>query len=555
LGTVFLDIVHPDDEERVRNEFYSYMRRRQSGRIDYRCRHAEGHYLYMETVGSWLVDNNKVTSIILISRDITKRKLAETALRQSEEKFSKIFRFSPDTIAISTLDDGRYVEVNDAFTQLTGYERYEALGHTAFELGIWVDAADRDYFTNLLKNHGSVSGLELRFRVKSGEIITTLVSGEIIEMDGRLHLLVIVKDITDRKRLEEILRLSEERFSKAFNASPLLMAITTFKGGRFIDINQSFCQVFGYSREELIGHTSSELGMWKKASDRHLILQAITDYGSFTDLELNFVTKSGKIIVGLCSGESIEIGGEVCLLFIIMDITERKQMEMEIARLDRMNMVGQIAASIGHEIRNPMTTVRGFLQVLNNKEKYAEDHEIINLMIEEIDRANAIIKEFLSLAKDKLIEPKLQDINSVISSMLPLIHADAVAQDKNIQVRLENVPELLLDEKEIRQLLLNLIRNGLEAMSPGKTLSITTFIQGQNVILSIQDQGHGMTEEVLQKLGTPFFTTKEDGTGLGLAVCYVIARRHGAAVDIDTSPSGTRFDIKFPAGNMQSYES
>ncbi|WP_054694224.1 PAS domain-containing protein [Syntrophomonas palmitatica] len=158
LGTFFIDVIHPDDEVRVRKEFTEYMKNRQPARIDYRCRHADGHYLYVETVGSWLIDNDEITSIILITRDITNRKLAETALRQSEEKFSKIFKFSPDTIAISILEDGRYVDVNDAFTQLTGYERYEAIGHTAFELGIWVDTADRDYFTNLLKNHAVSAG-------------------------------------------------------------------------------------------------------------------------------------------------------------------------------------------------------------------------------------------------------------------------------------------------------------------------------------------------------------------------------------------------------------
>lgn len=233
-------------------------------------------------------------------------------------------------------------------------------------------------------------------------------------------------------------------------------------------------------------------------------------------------------------------------VIIFTDITERKQMEAAMSRLDQLNLVGQMAASLGHEIRNPMTTVRGFLQILKDRNEYVQDSDAFELMIEELDRANAIITEFLSLAKNKMVELKPVNLNSIIRKILPLVYANAMAQEKSIKVETEDIPDLLLDEKEIRQLILNLVRNGMESMSAGGDVTIRTFTENGKVVLSIQDQGHGIKSEVLQRLGTPFFTTKEDGTGLGLAVCYGIAVRHNASIDIKTNESGTNFLVSFP---------
>ncbi|KJS18412.1 MAG: hypothetical protein VR69_00895 [Peptococcaceae bacterium BRH_c4b] len=223
----------------------------------------------------------------------------------------------------------------------------------------------------------------------------------------------------------------------------------------------------------------------------------------------------------------------------------RKQMEKEMARLDQLNLVGEMAASIGHEVRNPMTTVRGFLQLLSQKEECKGQKEFFELMIEELDRANAIITEFLTLAKDKAVQRELKNLNEMIETLIPLIKADATLADNYVRFQLEEVPYLLLDEKEIRQLILNLVRNGLEAMSPGGYLTIKTYVEENEAILSVQDEGTGIEPDVLDKIGTPFFTTKEYGSGLGLAVCYSIASRHNATIRIETGRRGTTFYVRF----------
>jgi len=163
----------------------------------------------------------------------------------------------------------------------------------------------------------------------------------------------------------------------------------------------------------------------------------------------------------------------------------------------------------------------------------------------ELDRANPIISEFLSPAKNRVIELKMVNLNMVLESILPLIEADSLVTDKYIKLETSKIPELMLDEKEILQLVLNLVRNGLEAMSPGGTVNIKTYEAENEVVLLVKDNGKGIEPEALKKIGTPFVTTKDTGIGLGLAVCYSIAARHGARIDIETCSEGTTFLVIF----------
>jgi len=209
-----------------------------------------------------------------------------------------------------------------------------------------------------------------------------------------------------------------------------------------------------------------------------------------------------------------------------------------------------MAAGISHEIRNPMTTVRGFLQLLKEENIYEKHNKYFNLMIEELDRSNSIITEFLSMGNTKKSDLQMLDLNLIIHDTIPLIKIDTHNQNKYIQVDTNDIPELLLNRNEIRQLLINLYRNGLEAMSTGQVLTISTYKEGQNcVVLAVRDQGKGIRPEVLEKLGTPFYTTKDNGTGLGLGICYAIAARHNAKIEIQTGSEGTTFFAKFNYAN------
>ncbi|WP_378954245.1 ATP-binding protein [Pelosinus sp. sgz500959] len=230
---------------------------------------------------------------------------------------------------------------------------------------------------------------------------------------------------------------------------------------------------------------------------------------------------------------------------LINRYVKQQRINVELSRLDRLNLVGEMAAGIGHEIRNPLTTVRGYLQWYLQKDNYTELRPQFTTMIEELDRANGIITEFLSLAKDRSIKMKLDNINDVIDALLPLLQAEAYNSGHDLQIEKNNLPDIYMDGNELRQLVLNLVRNGFDAMQSSGTLAIKSYVQWDAIILAVSDTGKGIPQSMMDKLGTPFLTTKDNGTGLGLAVCYQIAKRHGAKIDVDTSPDGTTFYVKF----------
>lgn len=356
---------------------------------------------------------------------------------------------------------------------------------------------------------------------------------------------VYLRDITERKRMEEALRLSEELFSKAFHLNPASMAIVSLKGSKFINVNESFLKRNGFSKGEVIGRSLKELNFGVDFNECAVVINEIIEKGFAYNKEVRFRTKSGQLVEALFSGTVINLYGDPCILSIVHDISKHKQLYREMLRLDRLKLMGEVAAGIGHEIRNPMTTIKGFLQLLCGKEECARYQGYFNLMIEELNRANSIITEFLALARNKEAALTKQSLNKVLEAIFPLIQADAMKNYICISLELGEIPELLLDEKEIRQVTLNLVRNGLDAMCPGGCLTIRTFIEDETVVMAVQDQGKGIEPAALEKLGTPFFTTKDNGTGLGLAVCYSIANRHEAEIDVATGPGGTTFFVRF----------
>ncbi|MEH7417461.1 PAS domain S-box protein [Neobacillus drentensis] len=350
-------------------------------------------------------------------------------------------------------------------------------------------------------------------------------------------------EIKERKKAADDLIVSHELLKKIFEASPCLKVIRSIRTGRFMDVNKTWLQHTGYDYETVKDQVFDwALYTW---GDENKVDFASPGWNkTLSNLKVTYQSKNGERRWGLLSTEIIELQNEACVLIVVNDITERENLEKEMVRLDRLNLIGEMAAGIAHEIRNPMTTVHGFLQMWKSNNQPLSP-EFIDIMLDELDRANSIIKEFLTLAKNKASNKTKQSLNRIVEAILPLITAEANLAGKRVQQFLEPCPDLLLDEKEIRQLFLNLALNGLEAMELGGILTVRTYTEQEMVILEVKDSGNGIKPDILDKIGTPFFTTKDQGTGMGLAVCYSIADRHQAKIKVQTGHEGTSFFICF----------
>lgn len=255
------------------------------------------------------------------------RQAALDDLRESEERFAKAFRTSPHPIGITEVATGRCIEVNDACLQLFGFRREEVIGQTTLMLGIWPNPDDRARVIERLKSGRPVRNMEFPLRIKSGALRYFLASADLAELNGTLCIVTVANDITDRKHAEEALRLSEERFAKAFQASPHPVVITELDSGRVVDVNDAACQMFGYCKEEVVGQTTLQIGLWHAVEERTRYLDRLKRQGSVRNLEVRLRSRSGEIRQCLLSSEVIMLNGVQCSVTVGDDITERKRME------------------------------------------------------------------------------------------------------------------------------------------------------------------------------------------------------------------------------------
>ncbi len=488
--------------------------------------------------------------------DITERRQTEAAQKNSEQRLAAVIDFLPEATLVIDID-GKVTAWNRALENLTGIKAAEMLGKREHEYSLPFYGCRRPLLIDLVLNPNL--NYENNYSLIQKEGPNLIAKTEIAKLQGKKRFLwgkatpifdssnqlvgaiECIRDLSDRREEEEEFL----RISKAVENAGDAILMTDKRGINVTYYNRAFYELFGCTAEEINALGGAPL-LFSSLEDAKKVHRAIRE-GHYWSGELEMRTRDDQIVQVFLRGDVVrnEEGKNIGMFGICTDITEKKQFEKELSRLDRMNLIGEMAAGIAHEIRNPMTTVRGFLQLLNNKPEFLPHEEYFKLMIDELDRANLIITEFLTLGNNKPLDLQLENLNNLITNLLPLIMTDAMLHDKDVNLELGEIRHLRFDQKEMRQLILNLARNGLEAMDTGGTLTIRTYMQQQDVILAIQDQGQGIKPALLEKLGTPFLTTKETGTGLGLAICYSIASRHDAAIKVQTGPEGTVFLVGF----------
>ncbi|RSC27909.1 bifunctional diguanylate cyclase/phosphodiesterase [Pseudomonas putida] len=293
--------------------------------LDYRVIRADGHILWVRNIVSMIEHGHKPLMRGLMI-DISETKRTEDALRLSEQKFASVFQQCPDILLIARHSDGCLLEVNEAFEEQIGLSPAQVIGRTATELGLWGVAGTGPTILERVQR-GGIRNLEMSFRRSNGELFTGLTSAESFDLDGTPALVVAVRDISQLKETQQQLQTSEEKFAKAFHASPDGLLLSRQSDGLLLEANEGFCRLTGYDINPSLGHKSLDLGIWVDLNERDRLIELLKRDGFARDFSCHIRRSDGQIRLCEMSARPLPIGGIDCMLTITRDITERHMMQ------------------------------------------------------------------------------------------------------------------------------------------------------------------------------------------------------------------------------------
>ncbi|WP_373544352.1 nitrogen regulation protein NR(II) [Chamaesiphon sp.] len=337
----------------------------------------------------------------------------------------------------------------------------------------------------------------------------------------------------ERLQVEDELRVSETKFATAFRASPDAIAISNLDDGTYIEINDRCLQMLGYSRAETIGHSDLDLAIWANPAERMAIVKQLQELGTVSNLEVWLRRKSGEIFPALLSAEAIDLEGESCLLAVASDITLLKQAEQAVLRLAE---IGELAATIVHEVRNPLTTILMGLNAFKKLELSERFQEYLTLSLDEADRLQRLLNQILLYAKPQTLDRSELELNSFITEMINILQTAPVAIGKPLNlVAMRSPVTVSVDRDKLKQVLINLVTNACEAVGVGEPITIHIRESGASrICIQIHNGGIPIPNDLLPHLMKPFFTTKASGTGLGLAIVKRIVEAHNGEFGIES---------------------
>jgi len=309
-------------------QFWKKLLGGESVRQEFINRKKNGELVTVEAVVNPVFDaRKKLVGYIGVQDDVTERKRSERALQESEERFRRAFSASPVGMTISESGSGLILDANERFARMLGYSREELIGRNSIGMGIWVDPKERERVVEAIEASLPVREFHARFRTKTGDIRDVLDSVEPLLMGSKRVLLSVFQDVTD-------LRKSEQRFARAFHANPVPTSISEAETGRILDVNDQFLKVLGYSRSQLLGHSSTELGIWATPEDRLRVGHRVLADGAIYNEEVNLRSSSGDIRTVVGSIVRVQLGSMPCMLSTFVDITERKRADKERLRAE-----------------------------------------------------------------------------------------------------------------------------------------------------------------------------------------------------------------------------
>lgn len=649
--------------------------------------------------------------LLLMTADITTLKATQRALEEREARYRTILDTAPYSIVITRRWEATYLEVNDAFCGQTGYSRQEAIGHTPFELNLYVNPADRNQITEIIRQKGQVDGLEVRFRKKDGSILDSLISSSPIQYGGEECLLTIVMDISVLKEYQNALKESEAGYRTILESAPYSIIVTRLSDSCFMQVNEVFCRRTGFSREDTIGNTFHDLNIFVDPAVQKRMLEIFLRDGRVEGMGVQFRAKDGSILDSLISVTPITYKGDKCLLAVTVDIDELKEaqdalreserkyrnilanieegywevdlrgsftfvnesearihrtspqeligknnrsfsrpetakeiyrifnqvyrtgipakvfdyellredgatafIEMsasllkdasgrpigffgisrdmtekrsaekelekyrhqleemvaertraleaaqkELLKREKLAVLGQLTATVSHELRNPLGVIRSsnfYLQrKIRRKDEKIDKH--FRRIEEQVAACDTIVADLLEYTRGRNVSVAVANINPWIDALLS-------QQNESESIPIEShlapdLPAVAHDQEKMRRVLINLLNNALLAVRDKQGMlkesshtfrplvRVATRQENQHVIIEVEDNGIGMTEETRQRALEPLFTTRARGTGIGLANVNKIVNEHNGSISLISEPgTGTTVTVRLP---------
>jgi two-component system sporulation sensor kinase A len=566
----FQEITHPEDlvlNLQLTTELLAG--KRDSYQMEKRYLHKDGRIVWSLLAVSLAQDEDS-HSPFFISQiiDISDRKQAEIELREKErllhekdahyrvsmmihlEQVHELYRIISDhALDIITIasPEGVTRHISPAVRNLLGYEMDEIVGNRMMDLWHPDDLLALDERC-LLKN-SDVDMFICRVRHKQGHYVWFETTVKMIRNEaGDVEKIVAVgRDITKRKQAEDELCATKERLESFIkNNGDAIWVID--RDERVVEANAAFGKLFQWKSEEII-HQLLPITPANLVDQTRALHEQVLSGQSVIGFETIRLRKDGTLVdvsttlspIHDTTGHIIGIAG-TC-----HDITEKKQAEQLLINSEKLSIAGQLAAGIAHEIRNPITAIKGFIQLM--KSGVSEKKMYYEIMSSEIERIEMILSELLILAKPQMIHSDRKDIRNILAQVTTLLESQAILNNVEIITECDSdLSPIQCDQNQLKQVCINFIKNAIEAMSIGGTLLIQVKTRNENsLILRFIDHGCGIPEHILSKLGQPFYTTKEKGTGLGFMVSKKIIESHHGTVSVFSKENeGTTVEVCLP---------
>ena len=477
-----------------------------------------------------------------LNREITKHEEMIRDLQAREEHFRLLFEQSNDAVFIYDLD-GNITDVNDKACEMLGYTKEMLLSIPFLQLQTEEELTASKHAT---KTRGKTNALrfESKFVKADGSVIDVEISSSCVDLKKGM-MQAIVANITERKRLEKALRESEEKFRTFMETASDLMHMTD-KDGNFTYVNEAMCNTLGYFKEEMIGMHITDI-MDKsilpafKGIHKRLMEKGEAVYEPVWETK-NRVEIYGEMKVSAIYDNNGDFAGT---RGVFRDISERKKIE----RSQRLAQLGKLAADVAHEVNNPVMIISGNAELaLMEGVGSKKLEETFKVIMAQCEQARSIVKRLLMFSKPSKGDFKKVNILDSIELVVSLLESQFTRKKIKVVKKMKfQVPEVRVDEKQIQEVFMNLLRNASEAMPEGGTVTITVSMEGASIRVDFTDTGTGISESDMKLMFDPFFTTKEHGTGLGLSVCYGIMRAHGGDLRYESTPGkGTMATVILP---------